>query len=55
MTANTLLEDIKLDMNMQAKFMQIAATQSRDNIVSKKSCSPEDVEKRNSETTNIEK
>ncbi|XP_019882586.2 uncharacterized protein LOC105249500 isoform X2 [Camponotus floridanus] len=54
MTANTLLEDIKLDMNMQAKFMQIAATQSRDTIVSissKKSCSPEAVEKRNSETT----
>jgi len=51
MTADTLLEDIKLDMNMQAKFIHKAATQSRDTIMSmssKKFCSPEDVEKRNS-------
>jgi len=57
MTADTLLEDIKLDMNMQAKFMHNAATQSRDTIMSmssKKFCSPEEVEKRNSTTNKDE-
>ncbi|GAB1865176.1 RCC1 and BTB domain-containing protein 1 [Camponotus japonicus] len=58
MTADTLLQDIKLDMNMQAKFMQKAVTQSRDTIVSmssKKFCSLEDVEKRNLTTDKEDK